>query len=780
MDFSLNVIDKNSHIVIHMDSGLSKQNQETADFIYVMDGEIHCLQTNAIYQKDDFVIFNRFEDYDLTLRSKSAIILSVEISDTLLQQAITVDNVSFKCDSVSQVGDANLAQVREIISKLFELLLLEEHRANFLIYSNIYELLNVIIGNYSIQSTYVNSKDVKNREIVKYIYLHYSEPLSLLDIANHFYMEANYFSKYFKTNFGVNYKDYLLNTRMSFAEKDLIYTDNSMARVASDNGFNNISSFNRAFNKIYNSSPTEFRKANQIVSENTTSQKIDYKVLNERYQKIKHSNTERREPLEDCIVDVSQNAKPIKPVWKTILNIGQSEDLLIDGVQKQLDDLNKDLRFVYGRIWSVFSDELYIDWEKGYIRNFDKLNLVFDNMSNLNLIPWITINKKIRTSRRMADIHSFDIKKWKTIITEFMDHMVDRYGISWVEQWKFEVIIEDVQDDSEIKRFGEVFEVIKSVSRDISSNISVGGAGFKGGISLERLQRLEAYCKIDELDFYSMIAYPYYSENKDKEVRDTQRITSPDYLQHSLEGLLKTLAGYPVKPLYISEWNFTVSNHNMINDSRFKGSYIIRNMLTLLEKVYGLGYWGALDLNYLKTDDRAFLTGGSGLVNKFGIPKTAFLAFQFLRELEGREMLYRSDDCIITKSHNEIHLLFYNYVHPNQLYFLKSENDIKPIDIDKFFNLEKTSKNFVFKELSNGHYDIRTYTCDDRNGSLFDAWKAFNYSDKLRKSDYSYLVRQNTPSLDLETVLVEQGHLEVSRTMETNCFCAVNILKRRK
>lgn len=784
MDFTLYSIDNQSTIKIYNDQELIVTDSITTNLVFVIEGEVSCHSEEgvAIYGQEQFIIFNRYEDFHIEKVSDNNIFLIISISDTLLQQAIAVDNLKFSCNSLDEQNEGSHQHLRNTVHKLFELILLNEPRANFLIYSDVYELLNIIVGNYTIQSQFSNQKDVKNREIVRFIHLHYAENMGLTDIADHFYMEAGYFSKYFKKHFGVNYKDYLLNIRMYFAERDLVTTDHTIVKVATDNGFSNMNSFNRAFQQLHGMSPSAFRIENRKeLTKIELEESVDLAELNQRYEKVKQKVDKEDTETHHVLIDTRKGTKQevIAPIWSYLLNIGCAEDVLSDRLKKQIEYLHDFARFQFGRLWMVFSDGLYIDWTSGQIRNFDKLNEVFDFFEQIGLTPWIVINKYVPGIQRLADNPQYTKKKLETVFRSFLEHMIDRYGIRRIESWTFELLIENMHDEDEINFYDSMFQVAKEVLGTFSTKIRLGGAGFLGVPEKSRLREIASRVHMEEVDFYSFIFYPYLKKIG-KEERDFQRITNPDYIRNSIDQMLGLLEDYPKKPCYISEWNMTVSNHNLINDSLFMGTYIVKNICDMLGKVDGTGYWGASDLNYLNVDDTQFLTGGSGLLNKFSMPKPALHAFGFLSQLIDKQIVEIGEDYLICKELDEYHILFFHYQHPNQLYFMKKENKITPQDLDEFFPKDSLIKEFTLQHLDTGQYEIRIFTINEENGSLFHLWKSFEFVQSMRQSDHRYLNSKNSPLLSYYQETASTPRLTVENKLDSNAFCIINVLKKTK
>lgn len=95
-------------------------------------------------------------------------------------------------------------------------------------------------------------------KILRYIDLHYTRPIVLDDIANEVFMSTVYISKLFKRETGMTLKAYVNMCRIVNA-KNLILAGETITSVHSKCGFENYSTFYRAFIKYVGMSPEEFK-----------------------------------------------------------------------------------------------------------------------------------------------------------------------------------------------------------------------------------------------------------------------------------------------------------------------------------------------------------------------------------------------------------------------------------------------------------------------------------------------------------------------------------------
>ncbi len=97
--------------------------------------------------------------------------------------------------------------------------------------------------------------------IEKYIEKNYTDPsMGLNKISDEFQISESYFSHMFKEKMGVNFSTYLENIRMREATRLIKETDISLNELYISVGYNNATSFRRAFKKTYGVTPSSMRE----------------------------------------------------------------------------------------------------------------------------------------------------------------------------------------------------------------------------------------------------------------------------------------------------------------------------------------------------------------------------------------------------------------------------------------------------------------------------------------------------------------------------------------
>ncbi|MFR2718394.1 MAG: response regulator [Ruminococcus sp.] len=98
---------------------------------------------------------------------------------------------------------------------------------------------------------------------VRYIHEHYSENITILDLAERYEMSPNYFSSIFKREIGVSAVNYITDVRMKEAQKLLAHSDNSVVDIAKKVGYEDGQYFFRVFKKHTGMTPLRYREENR-------------------------------------------------------------------------------------------------------------------------------------------------------------------------------------------------------------------------------------------------------------------------------------------------------------------------------------------------------------------------------------------------------------------------------------------------------------------------------------------------------------------------------------
>lgn len=100
----------------------------------------------------------------------------------------------------------------------------------------------------------------QRKEIVGFLGEHFTEPLSLPAVAARFGLSPQYFSSFFRENFGRTFTQHVNALRIEQAARLLRESDLPVMEIGFNVGFDNFSYFIKRFRAVYGVSPSNYRK----------------------------------------------------------------------------------------------------------------------------------------------------------------------------------------------------------------------------------------------------------------------------------------------------------------------------------------------------------------------------------------------------------------------------------------------------------------------------------------------------------------------------------------
>lgn len=98
------------------------------------------------------------------------------------------------------------------------------------------------------------------KEICEYIISNINESISIEQIASAFHYDKAYIMRKFKDYTGFTINEFVNECRVYNSTSPLIYTDDSILKIALSNGFNSLEYYSEKFKDIIGSSPLKFRQ----------------------------------------------------------------------------------------------------------------------------------------------------------------------------------------------------------------------------------------------------------------------------------------------------------------------------------------------------------------------------------------------------------------------------------------------------------------------------------------------------------------------------------------
>ena len=133
-----------------------------------------------------------------------------------------------------------------------------EYGYNDIVETYITAVLAKILKSCEIENTYFTQDSVM--KILRYCSNHYRENITVADVAQNLKFSRSHISHLFMQRLKMSFCDYINSLRLNDAVRLLTSSDYTITEIATMSGFSTIRSFNRAFLKMYNETPSEYRK----------------------------------------------------------------------------------------------------------------------------------------------------------------------------------------------------------------------------------------------------------------------------------------------------------------------------------------------------------------------------------------------------------------------------------------------------------------------------------------------------------------------------------------
>ena len=738
-------------------------------------------KTEYILHENDVILVKPDEEAEIRpVTGLSNVILGVRVDESFMHSILPYQ-YHFECNSALR-PHKDYQQLNRILSLLASSFFIGD--SEYIIYAYLYQLADCLAKHFCepkerIETTSPEDYTAKRiREIHEYINTNFYQPILLADLANEMFLTPQYLSKFIKEHMHTTFSKYLTDIRLSHAYTELQCSDTSITSIALNNGFPNVTAFNKAFREKYNDTPSAWR---QNRTENLS------RPMPSGFLEIE---PQRRD---DQIVPIhadAQKTSPYTKTWQDMINIGPLSKALNKDLHDAFVEYQNILQFKYVRFENVFDHEImYKDAVSGRY-NFTNLNVILDFLYELKVYPHIELSYK--PPKNLAQHPS----QWDGATTYSPDrnfvldmdalehmlmHCINRYGYLYVSQWRFEMWLPSTKGLSyviEPERYIQNYHKAYNMIKKILPNCMVGGPGFNMGSHEDVLYNYLTAFEAEKLqfDFLSCSSFGYKSVNSyvlDDDVSTTAILSSnPSNARDSIQKYKAIISQtmYKNLPIYITELTSTLTTWNHISYSLFHGAFICKNMLDLFNEVSGIGYlgfWDNTDTAYQIPSD---FYPSTGLVRSGDIPTPALHAYAMLAKLGNTLISYGSNYMITCCSSNQYQVLLFNYVHFKENFCLHS---ISPIDLKDTYAVFENAKDLHFHvtcdNIVSGRYKVVKHTLNRNYGSILDRFlrilnqgsttsdELLNTIINLREDEVAYYKQTTLPRQEIYYTSFDQA-----------------------
>ncbi len=773
---------------------------QDVEVVYVLEGtmELKVGENKTDMKPEDILVINANQRHSFQA-SSDILFVTLSIEYGLLSDIFGSSDLIFWCDSTKDSGE-RYEKLRKVIKQLINNYMNTNGSIyNFEHIALCYQIMDVLAVNFLIQSSDrgpVKEEDkfeARLASINNYIRANYDQPISMRDLAEKMYLSNGYLSRFFKKNYGMSFAEYLSNVRLHYAVEELLYTDAPITKIAYDNGFASVAVFNKVFRERYRDTPSSFRK--NAKNPGTDSEKDNNnEIIKKRLEKflLSEEHTDDREE-KSGIIHIDQSVtkpQPFQPYWNGMINGGTAEDLLRSEVKEHLFLLKEALGFQYVRFWNIFSRALLIDITARETElNFTRLDSILDYLLQIGMKPHIELGQKPkRIHGSVQDVVYMEentqafqsLEQWDSVLGSMMHHLIHRYGYQEIDSWRIEIWMNE-RKEMNPESWEEYFEWFNHSCTTIRrySKMKIGGCGIRIDYAEDiTLAFLQEWKKQEyQPDYLSITSFSYERGEINSDYY-AKRSLDNELLLHKIQSVRKMMQGAGMGDLdiYVTEWNMSISDRNYINDSCFKGAYIVKNVLDVYGQVKELGYFHASDHVAEYFDTNALLQGSMGLMTKDNILKPAAFAFDFLNRLYPYCVGHGDNYLISTDEHQTYGIICHNQKKLNYNYYFINEDQIEKEHLWKYFDdRDRLELKFLLQNVENGTYQARIYRINEKNGSILDIWAELDYEKELSREDIKYFRRVCEPKMSMQTYEAKNGKLKLQVSLSANEFAFVKI-----
>lgn len=796
-------------------------------------------EVNILKEGDIFLVNKNEIHYvkSVNYLEKSQLLALQFNSDCLKKYKIDLGDYYFKLDSSKNEEENHKAynQIKSLLAMMMNVVINKEEPHELLIMRHLIDLVIIIINNFNVsnnkKSVAINAREDRVIDIIKYINENYKDSdLTVAKISEKFYLNSQYISRYFKENTGISIKSFIENVRLNKSLNTLKLTKDRVIDIAHEYGFPDEKAYYRVFKNTIGITPNQYREMNSIDVD--SNKKINYFNINSsetliklfEYIKPYDSFFVGRKKEEDIkVVKTDKVIGNLNHSWNKLITFGHASYGLRADFIAQLKEIQQDMSFEYIRFHGIFSDEMlvYNETSEGEVYyNFNHVDSLLDLLLDNGLKPFIELGfmpKELSTKENQLFYWDSNISspksmdKWENLIEAFTKHIINRYGIDRVQDWYFEFWnepnLEGVFWDGSREEFFDFFKHTYEVMKSIDSRLKVGGFGYlKFGEMLRDenswLMQFKKYANKNKclLDFFTFHVYQLENafDNLDKEeiinmkikymksrtdhsfnfsiVEEFSNMKNEKHINNTVKEISQLGTELSENnELWITEWNANMDCRDLVHDTCFMASFIVKTCIENCNFVEGMGFWTFTDLFEEFRLKQPLFHGGFGLMTYNGLKKASYNAFLFLNKL-GKEIIYQEDGLVITKKGEDFVLLLYNYCHYNQLY---GSLDYSQITETNRYNVFEDTTDKIYNlsmKIKSGKYIVEKFRVNRDEGSIFDAWVNMGHPNNLSKEGYRYLENKSQPSYMTREEVVE-GNLFINTEVLAHEIQLINIKK---
>ncbi|MDR9853474.1 helix-turn-helix domain-containing protein [Paenibacillus sp. VCA1] len=780
------------------------------ELIYVLKGSVDLFldKRRFILGEEDWVVVNSMDVHKLDRTEKENVLLTLQFDPGIVQGLGGPEKRRIDCHSAE--SGQNGVELSEPVRAYLAQMTWELNKRNDGYQDKVLGFLHLLTGHLVRYYSSPDSRDEGSgtsdvdlerlRRIMQYVDENYMNKIHLNQMAEQEHLSFYYFSHFFKSKIGISFQKYLTLVRLEKAEIELRETQKNMIDIAADCGFANVKLFNKNFKEKMGVTPSEYRQKHQKSTASSPGKHLPFtkdtteygsyiqvdtvKVLDGLYRHLPRTEhvselrSSSRSAEKKIAIRADEEGEQFEHHWNCLLTAGRAAEGLREQWRRQLADIQSEQRFQYIRFHGIFNDEMMVydendDGEPEY--NWNYVDELYDFLLSVQIRPFVELGFMPGKLRRSDETIFWwkgnisppkDMGKWRHLVSSFVRHCINRYGLAEVKRWYFEVWNEP--DAYEIcwagtkEEYFEFYAATVDAIKEISPDLRVGGPALNY-ITVWETEWMQEFLRYNadhgvRIDFFSFHSYSEYwpGGEKGKGLSNTQ---PPGFFVDTIHKVRERIADspFPHLELHLTEWNFSLYPGNLLHDTMFMAPFVVKNAIDSIRLLKSLGFWTFTDIFEETGAGRSPFHGGFGLINMHGLKKPSYYAFAMLNKL-GRRLIGRGSNYVVTREGENIQILVCNYVHVDALFASGEWSAISEKNrYGVFENGEPLELELELDGLC-GDYKITFQVLSREQGSVFDAWLEMGAPEFLEPEEVDYLQKRSGPALRTEMLRQASSH----------------------
>ncbi len=223
---------------------------QEGNMLLVLPGQLHAIKQKEEYSMEYENILFETDFIGAGAYDKCGQLLKELFEGRTGYSTMIDQNLSYYAEAIGEINAIDILCSRKIAG--YELG----------VKGHLLSLMYIIISNSTafLQPSRKSTSVERVKLILSYISEHYSEKISLEDMAKLCCYSKSHFMRFFKMSMGESFTSYLCNYRLKIAAQLLVSTRDTVLEIAEKSGFDNLSFFNRQFKAKYHTTPLKYRK----------------------------------------------------------------------------------------------------------------------------------------------------------------------------------------------------------------------------------------------------------------------------------------------------------------------------------------------------------------------------------------------------------------------------------------------------------------------------------------------------------------------------------------